>query len=41
MGMKIHTNELSHMAKMAAMPYMVKTFIIILLQDQLTNDHET
>ena len=40
--MKINTNELGHMTKMAAMPiYMVKTLKNLLLQNQLTNDLET
>ena len=40
--MKINTNELDHMTKMAAMPlYMVKTLKNLLLQNQLTDDLET
>ena len=36
--MKISTNELGHMTKMAAMPIYGKN---LLLQNQLTNDLET
>ena len=38
MGMKIYTNELGHMTKVA---YMVKTLKNLLLQNQYTNDLET
>ena len=41
-GMKIYTNELGRMTKIAAMPtYMVKTFKNLLLQHQWTDGHET
>ena len=38
MGKKIYTNELGHLAKMAAM---VKIFKNLLLQNQLTVGNET
>ena len=37
-GMKINTNELGHMTKMAAMPIYGKNLKNLLLQNQLTND---
>ena len=39
--MKIYTNELGHMTNMPPCPYMVKTLINLLLQNQLTDDLET
>ena len=39
--MKINTNELGHMTKMAAMPIYGKNLKNLLLQNQLTNDLET
>ena len=40
--MKINTNELGHMTKMATMPiYIVKILKNLLLQNQLTDDLET
>ena len=40
--MKIYTNELGHLTKMAAMPiYMVKTYKNLLLLNHLIDDLET
>ena len=39
--MKIYTNELGHMTKMAAMPIYGKNLKNPLLQKQLTNDLES
>ena len=39
--MKINTNELGHMTKMAAMAIYGKNLKNLLLQNQLTNDLET
>ena len=39
--MKINTNELGHMTKMAAMPIFGKILKNLLLQNQLTDDLET
>ena len=39
--MKMNTNELGHMTKMATMPIYGKNLKNLLLQNQLTNDLET
>ena len=39
--MKINTNGVDHMTKMAAMPIYGKNLKNLLLQNQLTNDLET
>ena len=41
MGMKMYTNELGHMTKMAAMPIYGKTVKNRLLQNQKIDDLET